>query len=98
MEAIAVSWEKLGLKVNRMPMDFITFQNKIFGKAFGDNGAFNKATASGMWYLGASPVAKLSHSIVVSAAIHFDGEPCSRTVEIDDVSIDRMLATELVGN
>ncbi|MSQ25316.1 MAG: hypothetical protein EXR49_03435 [Dehalococcoidia bacterium] len=57
MEAVVVGWEKLGIKINRQPMDFVSFQNKIFGRAFGDNGAFNKPTVSGMWYLGASPTA-----------------------------------------
>lgn len=57
MEAIAVMWEKLGVKVSRVPMDFITFQGKLFAAKVDPQGAWTKPTVAGMWFLAGSPVA-----------------------------------------
>jgi hypothetical protein len=41
-------------------------------------------------------IAKMAHLIVMSATIEFDRQLCARTIEIDDIRIDGMLAPEFI--
>jgi hypothetical protein len=47
--------------------------------------------------LGPSLIMNPAYSIIMTATIEFDCQSRSRTIEIEDVSIDRMLAPEFVA-
>ena len=45
----------------------------------------------------ACSVANLACTVVMSSAVQFDSELCARTIEIQDVTVERMLAAKLIA-
>lgn len=54
MEAIAVWWEQLGLKVTRKPSEYAAWRDHLQANASKPTGAYTKPSASGMYFLGNS--------------------------------------------
>lgn len=56
MEAIAVWWEGLGIKVNRKPIEYAAWRDALIkaNTATPEKGAYSRPTASGMYFLGNS--------------------------------------------
>jgi hypothetical protein len=42
-------------------------------------------------------IASLACTVVMPAAVQLDGELCARTIEIQDVTVERMLAPKFVA-
>jgi hypothetical protein len=47
------------------------------------------------WDFRARPIANLACTIVMSATVQFDSQLCAWTVEIQDVTVERVLAPNL---
>ncbi len=57
MEAVAVMWEDIGLKINRVPISFTEWRARMFSRDESGETPWDRPTVTGMWYLGNSPLA-----------------------------------------
>ena len=80
MEAIAVWWEQIGIKIKRQPMEFAAYRTKLAGAK-----GWDRPSVSGAWFQGGNPVSG------VQAATNHD--PGQQFAVIYDPELDKLAKT-----